>query len=126
MNARILRRLLALCLLTCMVAFCALAQDYKSLLGKWEMTSETDSDPVTWTLVLKDTDGKLIGVLMAGDNEMIAQGFSYAEGILKFKAPYQGEDYTIELKQSGEKLIGGWIGGGNSGRTSGKKAAPKG
>ncbi len=53
--AKPIRLLLALVIL----AFSLSAQsDYKSFVGKWNMTSETDGDPVHWTLVLKDTDGK--------------------------------------------------------------------
>lgn len=53
MTHKRIRLLLGLCLLTCLAAFAALAQDYKSFLGKWDMTSETDGDPVKWTLILK-------------------------------------------------------------------------
>lgn len=117
-----IRRTLAICLLTCLAALALLAQDYKSLLGKWNMTSETGGDPVNWTLLLKEADGKLAGALAAGDNEMPAKDFSYVDGVLKFKVPYQGEDYDIELKAAGDgKLKGTWSGGGNSGPTTGAK-----
>ncbi len=86
------------------------------------MTSETEGDPVHWTLLLKDTDGKLTASLVAGDNEIPAKGFSYADGVIKFKAPYQDEDYDIELKADGDKLTGTWTGGGGSGRTTGTKS----
>ncbi len=117
-----LRPLLILCLIAALTAISLLAQDYKPLLGKWAMTSETDNDPVHWTLALKDTDGKLAASLVAGDNEMPAKEFSYTDGVLKFKVPYQGEDYDIELKPDGpNKLTGTWSGGGNSGKTTGVK-----
>ena len=115
-------RILALCLLTCLAAFILFAQDYKSLLGKWNMTSETGGDPVHWTLVLKETDGKLAAALAAGENEMPSKDFTYVDGVLKFKVPYEGEDYDIELKADGDgKLKGTWSGGGNSGPTTGTK-----
>jgi hypothetical protein len=115
------RRLLALCLLTCIASFSALAQDYKALLGKWDMTSETDGDSVKWTLLLKEADGKLSASLVAGENEMPAKEFSFTDGVLKFKVPYEGDYYDIELKATPEKLTGTWSGGGNSGRTTGIK-----
>jgi hypothetical protein len=121
MPHNLIQRLLALCLLTCLAAFSALAQDYKALLGKWDMTSETDADPVKWTLILKETDGKLTGSLSAGDQEVLVKNFSYADGVLKFKVPYEGQDYDIELKSAADKLVGPWSGDGNSGRTSGTK-----
>ena len=63
MAYKIIRRILAVCLLTCIATIPTLAQDYKSLVGKWSMTSETDGDPVHWTLELKESDGHLVGFL---------------------------------------------------------------
>jgi hypothetical protein len=111
-------RLLAICLLA---ALCLLGQDYKSLVGKWNMTSETDGDSVRWVLALKDVDGKLAASLVASEGELPAKDFTYTDGVLKFKVPYEGEEYDIELKIDGEKLAGTWSGNGASGRTSGLK-----
>jgi hypothetical protein len=86
------------------------------------MTSETDGDPVNWTLLLKDTDGKLTASMVSGENEIPVKSFSYTDGVLKFKVPYEGQDYDIELKAVAEKLAGTWSGDGNSGRTTGTKA----
>ena len=121
MRQKLIQRILAVCLITCAVAFSALAQDYKSLIGKWDMTSETNDDAVKWTLVLKESDGKLAASLATDGGEQPAKDFSYADGVIKFKAPYQGEDYDIELKIVSAKLDGTWSGGGNSGKTSGTK-----
>jgi hypothetical protein len=118
--AKSLRLLLALVTLALTLSA---QSDYKSFVGKWNMTSETDGDPVHWTLVLKDADGKLTASLVAGENEMPATNFSYAEGVLKFKVPYEGEEYNIELKADGpDKLKGTWNGDGNSGVTTGTKS----
>ncbi len=116
-----LRRATAVCLLTCVAVFSLLAQNYKDLVGKWDMTSETEGDPVSWTLILKDTDGKLNAALATQEGEQEAKEFSYQDGVLKFKAPYQDQDYDIELKVTAGKLDGKWIGGGASGRTSGAR-----
>lgn len=121
MTDRLLHRWLALCLLACVAAVAAFGQDYKTLLGKWDMTSATDGDPVKWTLLLKDNDGKIAASLVAGDNEAPAKDFTYADGVLKFKVPYEGEYYDIELKVTADKLNGTWSGAGNSGRTTGTK-----
>ena len=119
--AKPIRLLLALVILA--LSLSAQSDDHKSLVGKWNMTSETDGDSVQWTLVLKDADGKLTATLIAGDNEMPATNFSYTAGVLKFKVPYDGEEYDIELKADGpNKLKGTWNGGGNSGVTTGTKA----
>ena len=46
----------------------------------------------------------------------------YSDGLIKFKAPYGGEEYEIELKVTPEnKLEGTYSGGGNSGKTTGIK-----
>jgi hypothetical protein len=117
-----LQRYVALGLLICFAALTASAQDYKSLIGKWDMTSETEGDPVNWTLSLKETDGKLSATLVAGDNEIPAKDFTYTDGLLKFKVPYEDAFYDIELKATPDKLTGTWSGGGTSGRTTGTKA----
>jgi len=118
-----LRFILAFCLLAGFSAMSLLAQDHKALLGKWSMTSETEGDALHWTLILKDTDdGKLTASLVADDNEIPAKDCTFADGVVKFKAPYEGEDYDIELKADGDKLTGTWSGGGNSGRTTGTKS----
>ena len=122
MAHNVTRRVFGICLLPCLTMVSALGQDYKALIGKWNMTSETDGDPVNWTLVLKESDGKLTGVLSSDQGEMPAKDFTFVDGVLKFTAPYQGEDYDIELKATPEKLDGTWSGGGGSGKTSGTRA----
>lgn len=89
MRQKLIQRILAVCLVTFTVIFSALAQDYKSLIGKWDMTSETNDDAVKWTLVLKETDGKLTASLATEGGEQPAKDFSYADGVIKFKAPYR-------------------------------------
>jgi hypothetical protein len=122
MAHKVFARILAICVVAMMTTVSALAQDYKTLLGKWNMTSETQGDPVAWILVLKESDGRLTAVLGAGDGSQAVKNFTYAEGVLKFKVPYQGEYYDIELKANGEKLEGKWSGNGESGKTSGVKS----
>lgn len=121
---KVIRRLVLSYLAACLFALAAFAQDYKALLGKWSMTSETDGgESVNWTLVLKDDDGKLAAYLSADSGEQAAKNFSYKDGVLKFEAPYQGDYYDLDLKVSGDKLDGTWSGNGDSGRTTGVKAA---
>ena len=121
MPSRLLRSLLAFCIATLLMAAFAQAQDHKALAGRWNMTSETDGDPVSWILVLKDADGKLTAVLASEEGEMPAKEMTYEGGVIKFKAPYQGQDYDIELKLVGDRLDGTWSGDGNSGKTRGTK-----
>jgi hypothetical protein len=104
------------------LASLAMAQDNSALLGKWKMTSQTGQDAVVWNLVLKEMDGKLIAILASDQGEAPAKDFTYEGGVLKFKAPYDGVDYAIELKLVGAELDGTWSGGDNSGKTHGVKA----
>ncbi len=116
------RRFFVLCLAAMMLAVSAPAQDYKPLIGTWNMTSETsDGDPIQWTLTLKETEGKLTAAMGTDEGEQLAKDFTFADGVLKFKAPYQGVDYDIELKATADKLDGKWSGQGDSGKTSGTK-----
>jgi hypothetical protein len=122
MVLKLWRKLLALGVLTLLIAAFCLAQDNAALAGKWNMTSETSGDPVHWTLVLKDEGGKLTGFLTTDQSEQAAKGFKYEGSVITFKAPYEGEDYDIRLRLVGDKLDGTWSGGGGSGRTIGTKA----
>ena len=122
MAHKVIVRMLAVCMVAMMTTVSALAQDYKTLLGKWNMTAETDGDPVAWTLVLKEADGRLTALLGIDEGAPAVKDFTYTNGVLKFKVPYQGEYYDIELKANGEKLDGKWSGKGESGKTSGIKS----
>lgn len=121
MASKTIQRMFAICMVASLVAISAFAQDYKALIGKWNMTSETNGDPVTWVLVIKEDSGKL-AAFMGDDGAQPVKDFTYTDGVLKFKVPYQGADYDIELKAAGDKLTGTWSGGGESGKTSGAKA----
>jgi hypothetical protein len=121
MAQQISRRLFALYVAATVLVGSAPGQDYKPLIGKWSMTSESSEDPVKWTLILKDSEGKLTASLDTGEGEQPAKDLTYVDGLLKFKAPYQDVDYDIELKAIADKLTGTWSGGGDSGKTSGTK-----
>jgi len=122
MAHKITFRIAAVLLAAFVAIVAALGQDAKSLAGKWNMVSETEDEPVKWTLILKEADGKLTALLTTDSGEETAKDFTYADGVLKFKAPYQGNYYDIELKPVGETLAGTWSGGGSSGKTSGTKS----
>jgi hypothetical protein len=122
MAQEISRRFLALCLAIMVLTVSAHAQDYKPMIGTWNMTSESEGDPVKWTLILKESEGKLAADLATEDGKQPAKDVTFADGVLKFKAPYQGADYDIELKATADKLDGTWSGGGDSGKTSGTKS----
>jgi hypothetical protein len=122
MPKKLVHQVVAWALAAIFLASLALAQDNSALVGKWKMTSQTDQDPVMWSLVLKEVDGKLTATLASDQGEAPVKDFTYQGGVLKFKAPYDGVDYAIELKLVGSELDGTWSGGDNSGKTHGVKA----
>jgi hypothetical protein len=124
MVQKAIQRIPAVWLVAFVVVVSAFSQDHKPLVGKWNMTSETSGDPVSWILVLKDDSGELKASLAGDEGEQAVKDLTFQNGVLKFKAPYQGDYYDIELKVTGEKLVGTWSGGGDSGQTSGIKAPP--
>ncbi len=121
MAQKISRWFFSLCLVATLLSVSARGQDYKPLLGKWSMTSESTGDPVKWTMTLKEAEGKLVAILDTGEGEKPAKNVTFADGVLKFEAPYQDAYYDIELKKAADKLDGTWDGGGDSGRTYGTK-----
>jgi hypothetical protein len=121
MAQQISHRFFALCLGLMVLAVSAHGQDYKPLLGKWNMTSESSEDPVKWTLTLSESKGKLTGSLSVGEGEQPAKDLTFADGVLKFQAPYKGDYYDIVLKATADKLDGTWEGGGDTGKTYGTK-----
>jgi len=97
--------------------------DSKVLVGKWNMVSVTpDGENLKWVLIVKEVDGKLAGSLASEDGEASTKDFSFAEGTVKFQAPYQGDYYDVELKFADGQLAGTWSNGSDSGKTTGTKA----
>ncbi len=111
-----------------LAAFTLSAQSKASdqdLVGKWKMTSfSPDGDPIPWSLNIKEADGKLVATLdTENQGEVPANGFTVIGEKVHLKAPYEGEDYDIDLKLDAGKLTGTWSGNGDSGKTTGERAA---
>lgn len=98
------------------------AQGLQPMLGKWKMTSETDSEPVEWTLTVSGSAEKPVATLSTEQGEQSARDTKFQGGTLSFKVEYQGSDYIISLKYADGRLDGSWNGDGNSGRTHGNRA----
>ncbi len=77
MAHKISRRFFALCLGFMVLTVSAHGQDYKPLLGKWNMTSESTENPVKWTLTLQESEGKLTGSLSVGEGEQPAKDLTF-------------------------------------------------
>ncbi len=122
MFIRTVQRILGFSLALLLITFCVTAQDHNALVGKWNMTSDSDDGAVEWTLTIKEDGGKLTALLATDGPETPAKDLTFTDGVLKFVAPYKGADYDIELKVQADKLLGSWSGGGSDGKTSGTKA----
>ena len=85
------------------------------------MTSETDGDPIKWTLTVKEVDGKLTALCGTAEGEKPAKNVTFADGVLKFAAPYEDVYYDITLKLDENKFDGTWDGDGNTGKTYGSR-----
>ena len=118
------RRLLLAVLALLMAAFALQAgDDTQPLVGKWNMVSITpEGENLKWVLIIKEVEGKLTGSLASEDGEASTKDFSFADGVVKFQAPYMGEYYEIELKFADGQLNGTWSNGSDSGKTTGTKA----
>jgi len=97
----------------------------QDLVGKWKMTSlSPDGDPIPWSLNIKEADGKLVATLdTENQGEAAANGFTVTGEKIHLKAPYEGEEYDIDLTLNDGKLTGTWSGNGDSGKTTGERAA---
>jgi len=97
----------------------------QDLVGKWKMTSlSPDGDPIPWSLNIKEADGKLVATLdTENQGEAAANGFTVTGEKIRLKAPYEGEEYDIDLTLNDGKLTGTWSGNSDSGKTTGERAA---
>jgi hypothetical protein len=113
--------LAALFLLTMSHAF---SQESGSLAGNWKMVSSTsDGAEVPWTLAIHYKDGNYSASLASEEGESEPKSFKVDGDNISMRVTYQGEDYEIKLKRSGEKLTGTWSGNGDSGDTKGERAS---
>lgn len=100
------------------------AQQNEQLTGKWQMDSTTpDGNDVYWTLSITYKDGNYSATLGSSEGETAAKEFKVDGSKIHLRAPYQGEEYDVDLKLVDGKLVGTWSGNGDSGETKGEKAA---
>jgi hypothetical protein len=85
MAQEISRRFFVLCLAVMVLAVSAPAQDYKPLIGNWNMTSESQGDPVKWTLTLKESEGKLTADLGTEEGKQPAKDLTFADGVFEIQ-----------------------------------------
>jgi hypothetical protein len=93
------------------------------LTGKWKMDSTTpDGNHVYWSLSIIDKDGSYSALIGSEEGEAAAKDFKVDGSKIHLRAPYQGEEYDVDLKLVDGKLVGTWSGNGDSGETKGEKA----
>jgi hypothetical protein len=102
----------------------AYAQEDTALPGKWNMVSTApDGADVQWTLSITYKDGTYSAIMGSDQGEGAAKDFKVEGSKIHLRAPYQGEEYDVDLRLVNGKLTGTWSGNGDSGATEGEKAA---
>jgi hypothetical protein len=102
----------------------AQAQEDSAVTGKWKMVSTSpDGTDVHWTLSIAYKDGIYSATMSSDEGEGAAKDFKVEGSKIHLRAPYEGEEYDIDLKLVNGKLAGTWSGNGDSGETKGEKAA---
>ncbi len=94
--------------------------------GSWECTSAApggSGDQMTWTLTLREVDGKLIGTAGNEEGEVSLDNPKYEDETLTFSVSLDSGTYDVTLKFDGDKVDGNWKGGGESGAIKGTKKA---
>ena len=100
------------------------AQQANAVTGKWNMISVTpDGDQIAWTLTIAKEGEKYTATVAGNDGTNPAQDLKIEGTSVHFRTTYEDEEYDIDLKLNGEKLAGTWSGNGNSGTTTGTRAA---
>jgi hypothetical protein len=112
------------CFALLLLAIFSYGQQTAAFAGTWKMISVTpDGAEIPWTLSIVYQDGKYSATLNSREGRIPAKDFTIEGQKLHLRAPYEGHEYDIDLKMSGEKLSGTWSGNGDSGETRGEKAA---
>ena len=100
------------------------AQQGKAVTGKWNMVSiSPDGDHIAWTLTIAKEGAKYTATVAGNDGTNPARDVKIEGTSVHFRTTYEDEDYDIDLKLQNDKLTGTWSGNGNSGTTSGTRAA---
>jgi len=98
----------------------AAAADVKAA-GTWDLVADTPNGPMPSVLTLKTVEGKLKAeVELAGVKQEVSDE-SLTGDVFKMKMMYEGVQYAIEAKISGDTLAGTWDGGGVSGSLKGTR-----
>lgn len=102
----------------------AFAQQGGSLAGQWKMVSSTpDGNDIPWTLTIRYKDGSYSASMSTEHGEEEPRDFKVDGDNVSMGVTYEGDEYEIKLKYSGDKLVGTWSGNGNSGDTKGARAS---
>lgn len=102
----------------------AAAQQSGSLAGDWKMVSSSpDGNDIPWTLTIHYKDGSYSASMSTGEGGAEPRNFKVEGDNVSMTVTYQGDEYEIKLKHTGDKLAGTWSGNGNSGDTKGERAS---
>lgn len=101
----------------------ALAADAPAIVGSWDCTSTTaDGNDATWTLVVKEQDGKLVAsVENSSVGDINISDFKADGASANFTAETGGNSYSVKLMVKGAAVEGTFEGDQASGTIKGTK-----
>lgn len=111
---------LAWLVLTGMAALAAAS----SAVGTWQLVSDSPGgQQYSWTLVLKEDEGKLAGTLTGGPGSYTLLEPKVEGEIFTCKVTIEEQTYSIQAKISNGRFDGTWKGPGSQGTIKGTKQA---
>src|SRR5947209_7418115 len=99
------------------------AADAPAIVGTWDCTSSTaDGNDATWTLAVKEEDGKLVATVQDSSiGEIAISDFKATGNDASFNAEHGGAGYAVKLTVKGPALEGTFEGDQASGTIKGTK-----
>ncbi|MEK7409165.1 MAG: hypothetical protein AAB225_29230 [Acidobacteriota bacterium] len=110
-------------LITLILTFALLlAAADKPIVGAWKaVTDSPDGEQYTWTVVVKEEDGKLTGTMTGGPGQFPLVDAKLDGDLFTFKVVVEEQTYAIEVKVAGTAIEGTWKGPGSKGFIKGTK-----
>lgn len=115
------RRMALHVILAALTSAVVLAAD-SAAVGTWQLVSDSPGgEQYTWTLVIKDENGKLSGTLSGGPGQYPVLEPKLEGEVFTCKVTIDEQTYAIQARIADNKFDGTWKGPGSQGTIKGKK-----
>lgn len=114
-----MRQILAMILLSVFVG-AAVAADSPAV-GTWQCAFLADGEDMPCMLEITEKAGKLSGTMMSGAAELALSDVKLNGDMLSFRFTGMDDVCTVEVKITGNKLVGKWRSDGQEGTFQGQK-----